>query len=198
MPHKPATQIDSSTSPTSLFDGDDALFKQVARSAQNYLEYGCGASTIWMAEHTQAHIVSVDTSSDWSNSVNQRLTNRPNCHVTHTDLGPIENWGRPIGYTHKDRFQNYFFDIWDRSNDTDLVLIDARFRVACFCASAIRAKPGTRIMFDDYTDRNYYHLVETILKPTQTCGRQALFEVTETIDKTSAQALLNKFEYVMD
>lgn len=184
--------------PGVLFDGDDVLFKRVARNAKSYVEYGCGSSTIWMAENTDAKICAVDTSADWAERTNQNLKQKLDCAVTHIDLGPIGAWGRPAGYTQCDKFQNYFFNVWDNAPDADMVLIDGRFRVASFCASVIRAKPGTLILFDDYTNRPYYHLVETILPPTEFCGRQALFKITDKADKQTASNLLEKFEYVMD
>jgi hypothetical protein len=35
----------------------------------------------------------------------------------------------------------------------DLVLIDGRFRLACFLHPLLAAAPGTPILFDDYTNR---------------------------------------------
>ena len=33
------------------------------------------------------------------------------------------------------------------------------------------------IIFDDYFDRPYYHIVEKYLKVHQKCGRQAIFKI---------------------
>lgn len=184
--------------PGMLFDGDDALFKRIAKTAKGYVEYGCGTSTIWMAENSSAKIQSVDTSHAWAQSTQKLLSRKQDCAITHIDLGPIGAWGRPMGYTHHEKFNDYFFYNWDQAPDAQMVLIDGRFRVACFCASVIRSNPGTHILFDDYANRAYYQVVETIMRPTELCGRQALFIMSDGVDKTRARELLNKFEYVMD
>jgi hypothetical protein len=37
----------------------------------------------------------------------------------------------------------------------DLVLINSRFRLACFMHSLLAADPGTPLLFDDYTNRHH-------------------------------------------
>jgi len=80
------------------------------------------------------------------------------------------------------------------------VLIDGRFRVACFLTSILHAEPPCRILFDDYRKKERYHVVERILSPVDFCGRQALFEVPprDQLDTGLASTLLDRFAYVMD
>ena len=59
----------------------------------------------------------------------------------------------------------------------DVILIDGRFRVACFLYCLLKSKEGSFIFFDDYINRSYYHVVEDIIPAFDLCGRQAVFQV---------------------
>ena len=155
-----------------LFDGDDALFKEILRTCQVYAEYGCGASTLWVGKNTKCSIYSVDTSSDWIERVLLNGKRSDNIHLHHTQVGDIGNWGRPLSYDFCDNFFDYANWFWNMGISPDAVLIDGRFRVCCFLTSLLRAKEGTSIIFDDYTNRRHYKYVERFLKPVATCGRQ--------------------------
>jgi len=76
----------------------------------------------------------------------------------------------------------------------DLILVDGRFRVACFLASLLRGTPGTPILFDDYVGREerYAH-VERYVKPSQPLGRTMLFEVPDGLDKGKIAMDLARF-----
>jgi hypothetical protein len=186
-----------------LFAGHDALFKSLAADCRTYFEYGCGASTVWMADNTTAKIFATDTSSEWIDTVWDRVprdaVNR--LHLTHIDLGELKKWGRPISYADRDRFHDYTSQMWrQRSVEPDLVLIDGRFRVCCFLTSLRHARPGTRIVFDDYMDRPHYHLVEEFVTRADCCGRQVLFIVPEkdALNADRLDAEIAAFQNVMD
>ena len=80
----------------------------------------------------------------------------------------------------------------------DLVLIDGRFRVACFLHSLLAADAGTPLLFDDYTNRPHYHLVEEFCPIAQSEGRQALFRVPEELDREVIGRELEGFLMVRD
>ena len=79
-----------------------------------------------------------------------------------------------------------------------MILIDGRFRVACFLFSLINSKEDSTIIFDDYMNRPYYHVVEEVIQIHENCGRQAIFRVPATFNKKLARKLLNNFTYVFD
>ena len=62
----------------------------------------------------------------------------------------------------------------------------------------MNAKINSLIIFDDYNNRAYYHIIEEIVPIYEICGRQALFKVPKIFDKNSAQKLLDNFMYVFD
>ena len=186
---------------TVLFDGDDSLFKDVLKTSKNFGEYGCGSSTEWVLKNTNADIVSVDSSKEWIDKINSKnAAYNKRLKLQHIDIGEVENWGRPVGYEKSYNFINYFNWIWTQDILPDTVLIDGRFRVCCFLTSIKYANENTKIIFDDYNNRPYYHVVEKFIKKEQICGRQALFIVKNkndiNIDLLNIE--INNFHYVMD
>ncbi|WP_419663764.1 hypothetical protein Dvar_39840 [Desulfosarcina variabilis str. Montpellier] len=183
-----------------LFDGDDALFKRLAANAHCYGEYGAGQSTRWMAKHTHAKIHSVETNEQWARSVALECGQPDRVNVRYCDVGPVEQWGRPVGYTHRDGFRTYIHAWWDAGEKPDLVLVDGRFRVACFLKTLKEAEYGTFILFDDYMKRPHYHLVEEFIPPVEKCGRQVLFVKTAEVelDIEKIDWMLERFIFVMD
>jgi hypothetical protein len=185
-----------------LFDGDDHLFKRTLLDAQHYGEYGCGASTRWVLLQTNVRVDAVDTSGDWVgnvlNGMNTAVLSR--ARISHVDLGPVEAWGRPVSYNKRHDFSVYTDKIWQDNPSLDTILIDGRFRVCCFLTSLKYAAVGTRLIFDDYTDRPYYHVVEKFIQRKEVCGRQCLFVVPNksSINLGELDAEIERFRYVMD
>ena len=183
-----------------LFDGEDLLFRQLMHSCTTYGEYGIGLSTITAFQEYQCDITAVDTSQEWINAVARRGVNLEDKRVDiqWIDVGPLSDWGRPTSYAKSSAFPQYAASIWERESLPDLVLIDGRFRVACFLKSLLSGTPGTRILFDDYTARIHYHVVERIVTPTEMTSRQALFIIPETFDMATAHRMYEQFLMVMD
>lgn len=183
-----------------LFKGHDAYFKNTACSAKNYLEYGSGSSSLWVLANCSCDVTSVDTSRTWLDRVYEKSGRSPRFNAVHVELGPLGDWGKPLSYTERSSFSKYTDDVWEYEVDYDLVLIDGRFRVACFLASLINASAGTTIIFDDYVDRPKYHVVEEYLLPVERNDRQAIFMVPtrSQLNVGELQAELERFRYVMD
>ena len=184
-----------------LFDGDDSLFKDVLKTSKIFGEYGCGSSTEWVLKNTNANILSVDSSRNWVDKISSgNAAYNKRIKLKHIDLGEVENWGRPISYEKSYNFINYFNWIWNQDILPDTVLIDGRFRVCCFLTSIKYGKENTKIIFDDYNNRPYYHVIEKFIKKEQTCGRQALFivENKKNINIDLLNIEINNFRYVMD
>lgn len=199
-PTPPQLQPPLAAAPEPLFDGHDGLFLDALRGVERYGEYGMGQSTRAVAQSTSARIQAVDTSLAWRDRVWADLDDaaRSRTSLLHVDLGPVGNWGFPKSYERRDAIPDYFAGPWIQDFDPQLVLVDGRFRVACFLTCLLNATPGTRILFDDYTERGYYHIVETLVAPKQVTARQALFEVPPGLDAAGISKLLAQFSMVMD
>jgi len=182
-----------------LFDGDDQKFKQLATQAKVYFEYGCGQSTIWCSFNTQVEIFSVDTSARWAQDTMSKSCSQNMPHIKWVDCGVIGKWGRPTDYSLRENFKEYILGPFMLTNNSpDLILIDGRFRVACFLNSLLRSTPGTRIIFDDYTVRPQYHVVEEFCQKPYLCGHQAIFTVPHVASREPIKQEIEKFSYVMD
>jgi hypothetical protein len=107
-----------------LFDGDEKAFKNAFSSARVYAEYGCGASTVWVAKNTNCLILSVDSSRECVNKVNNQCGQNKNLKLHYADIGSIGEWGRPLGYSMCENFMDYTDWIWSSNCKPDVILID--------------------------------------------------------------------------
>lgn len=160
------------------------LMKNYA-SADVILEYGSGGSTVLAAKMANKYVVSVESDKQWAISLQKHIdASRYDTRsiVYYSDIGPTGAWGRPLDETHWRKFSTYSTHVWAQPffRQPDVVLIDGRLRAASFVATCLRVKKPTKILFDDYTNREAYHIVEKIAKPISICGRMAEFLVEPT------------------
>ena len=148
--------------------------------------------------NTKAKTIAVDTDQQWIDQVRSNNTNSSKLKAYFVDLGEVSTWGRPISYSKRDNFIIYISKIWKGKEKPELILIDGRFRVSCFLYSLLNALPNSFILFDDYINRPWYHIVEEILCLHNTCGRQGVFKVPKSFDRKYANRLCKQFLYVMD
>lgn len=182
-----------------LFDGDSRIFKRELRRCRVYGEYGCGGSTLWVARHSSAAVLAVDSSAEWVENVRRETQEfSARIRMEWVGLGCLSDWGYPATYRYRWRFREYVAWPWCHPIKPDLVLIDGRFRVACFLECLLNAKPGTRLIFDDYQPRPHYHLVEEFCPLVDRDGRQALFVVPERLALSDIAAEKERFLYVRD
>lgn len=185
-----------------LFDGEEnaLLFKKYIQSCNVYGEYGCGLSTEYVLKNTSCSIVSIDSSNEWVNLVKSKADSSKKLDIHYVDVGAVGDWGRPIDYKKRENFKNYADKLWEQNLTPDLVLIDGRFRVACFLTCLLKAPKDTVIIFDDYTNRPEYHLVEEYASIKEKHGRQAIF-ITQALTqdkKYEIEKIVKHFYYVMD
>jgi hypothetical protein len=179
-----------------LFPGYDMLFKKTLNDTKVYGEYGMGESTKFVNKNYPIKIISVDSSIEWVESTRLSLENSADCKLIHIDIGEIENWGRPINFKKRENFIKYAESLFLQEEVPDTVLVDGRFRVLCFLYSLTKINVGSKILFDDY-NREIYHIVEEIIKPTDICGDMALF-IKDKDSYPGCEDLMSKFIYVID
>jgi hypothetical protein len=126
-------------------------------------------------------ITSVESSADWIEMMKAYLAQSPGQSPVifhHADIGPTRDWGFPVNEAKWRQFIDYPFGVWERhlALNPDLVLIDGRFRMGCFVATLMNIRRPCTILFDDYGDRPYYHIVERLLPRSEMIGRMARFE----------------------
>jgi hypothetical protein len=175
------------------------LFRERIAESTNYLEYGCGGSTVYACTQEKIkNIISVDTDMKWINLVS-RLTykSEKNIIIDHVNLGETGEWGYPKSLNGHGDFWIYSVKPWISAKtlgvSPDTVLIDGRFRVACFLYTLISAPVGTVVIFDDYFDRPHYFEVEKFEQVVTRAGRVAVFKVSNGYDLKELVVCYAKF-----
>jgi len=175
------------------------FFKSKVLRSSCYLEYGCGGSTLFAHNEAKVpQIISVDTDLRWIIKVKEQFVDgKSNSIIDHVDLGEIGDWGIPNSTEHYRDFHKYSSIPWIRAKESglvpDTVLIDGRFRIACFLYSLLCARVGTSIIFDDYLDRPEYFIIEQFCRVTDRVGRMAGFVVIKEFNTNDLVALYAKY-----
>ncbi|WP_373352978.1 hypothetical protein [Pseudoroseicyclus sp. CXY001] len=166
----------------SMPDQEEAWLREEYARAEVILEYGSGGSTA-LAQSLGKRVFSVESDAEWLKSLSEALAGdgpMDKLHLHHADIGPTGDWGMPLPKPPFTRFPDYPLSVWERPDfvQPDLALIDGRFRPACLLACLFLTKAPMRVLFDDYTDRPIYKVVEDFVKPAETRGRMARFEIS--------------------
>ena len=187
------------TAELTLPDAEAALLRHHLAAARVVLEYGSGGSTLLAAGMPGKLVLSVESDRDWAIAMQAELDAAalPSpAIVQHVDIGPTGAWGRPLDAQHWPRFHRYALTIWDAPHfrHPDLVFIDGRFRPACFAATCLRITRPVTVLFDDYAEREAYHIVERIATPVEMAGRMARFTLAPgMVAQESMTALIALF-----
>jgi hypothetical protein len=175
------------------------FLREKLSNSRCYLEFGAGYSTLIASDHPSIRVISFETDVNYCEFIQKKLVEKGDSHkveIVHVDIGPTGEWGWPEVNPEESRFPNYLWAPISRikSDDfnPDLILIDGRFRVATFLACLIEF-PGVKIVFDDYLDREFYHIVEEILKPKSVVGRIAFFK---SPNRLSRKKILHSLEII--
>ena len=167
-----------------------AFLRERMQQSRCYLEYGSGGSTRMATRYQIPHVFSVESDLAFAKAV-RRAVSHERCtsqlRMSTPDFGPTGPWGYPRTRERAGIWWRYPLDIWGmiRAEQVtpDLILIDGRFRAACFFACLLQAEPGTVILLDDYAGREArYPAVAGILPIREMVGRAAVFEVPATMD----------------
>ena len=180
---KPAAADAEATFTFTLPDEAAAALRDACADAQVVLEYGSGGSTFLALDAGVEFVASVESDAQWAAEIGAALSGRfaaDRFLVHHADIGPTRAWGQPADRSGFRRYHLYATEIWDhpRFRHPDVVLIDGRFRVACFLTAMIRCTRPVTVLFDDYIDRESYHWIEELFPVQDMAGRMARFTVT--------------------
>ncbi|MEM9250283.1 MAG: hypothetical protein AAGB05_16515 [Pseudomonadota bacterium] len=128
--------------------------------------------------------MTVENDGPWAQGVKAWIDHaHPDHRVTlhHVYIGPTRKWGRPSktqAPLWRWRYPAYPRSVWRRRDlaPPDVVLIDGRFRPACFLTVLHRLTAPATILWDDYTGRPAYSAVERLRAPRDVVGRMAVFD----------------------
>jgi hypothetical protein len=156
------------------------------RAARVILEYGSGGSTALAADMPGKTVFSVESDGAWATGLRDWFTANPpkadKVVVHHANVGPTGKWGMPTEPDHWQNFHDYPLSVWRLPDfeHPDAVLVDGRFRAACFLHVLFAITRPVTLLFDDYTVRPVYHGVERFAKPVRLHGRMAEFRLEPT------------------
>lgn len=154
--------------------------REAYSAAQVILEYGSGGSTVLAGEVGTATVFSVESDADWAAKMERWFEANPplgRVILHYADIGPTKEWGLPANNRNVRKWPGYPNSIWDRPDfeHPDTVLIDGRFRLACFLTVLFRASRPVKVLWDDYAGRRRYHNAERLCRPVALHGRMAEF-----------------------
>lgn len=170
------------------------------RAADVILEYGMGGSTAFAAALPGKTVISVENARPFYDSMMGYFAKVPpkaRVVLHHQDVGRTKAWGFPADASGWPRYHDYPMSIWRHPDfvQPDLVLIDGRFRVGCFLATLFLTEKPVTVLFDDYTKRGYYHLVEQYAPRAETVGRMVRFDLKPaTISRTDLFTLFEELQ----
>lgn len=168
--------------PLTLPDEEAALVRAEYEKADVILEYGSGGSSFVALESGAKKLFTVESDRSWALTIHDcLLAAHPHADFTvqYVDIGATKAWGKPTNSESYEQYTRYPSSVWDlmQFEQPEVVLVDGRFRVACFLTTLFRTKSPVTLLFDDYTGRPFYHWIERYAQPTQIAGRMARFEI---------------------
>jgi hypothetical protein len=176
------------------------LFETFVQCSTNFLEFGSGGSTCLAAHSVRASITSVDSSKPWLDNVakfcaDKNLRIKP--HLVHVDVGPLGDWGYPSDPGSRAKWPDYHSSIWTNAmtKEVDLILIDGRFRVACFMQAVLHANPDVLIMFHDFRSRTQYHIVREVAREVARTEDLSVFRLVKAGSRETAEKLLLDYQF---
>lgn len=165
-----------------LPEAEGEAVRRAYDGAEVILEYGSGGSTVLAAGMPGKTVVSVESDAAWAAMVATHVAGMKRADsviVRHVDIGPTHKWGAPTSRAAAPRFPDYPLAVWSDPGfrHPDVVLIDGRFRPACFATVAMKIDRPVTVLFDDYDTRARYKSVERLSPPVEIIGRMARFEL---------------------
>jgi len=162
-----------------------AALRAAYADARVILEYGSGGSTVLAAALPGKTVFSVESDVDWLDDMQAWFDAHPpvaKLVLHHAEIGPTKQWGAPRDESKFRSWPGYSLSVWDRDDfqHPDLVLIDGRFRAACFLTTLFRITRPVTVLWDDYAEREPYHRIEEFATPTAMIGRMARFDLVPT------------------
>ena len=150
----------------------DGRFYEFGSGGSTYLACTLnGISTIWSMESDTSFFNTM-----MKEPVIQEAIHKGKLKYLLTDVGSYNNWGNPALGTLKSQWSPYFSHIDNLSQTPTILLIDGRFRVACALHAYNKINEHTYVLFDDFTDRPFYHSVLKYYKVIETAGRMVVLQ----------------------
>ena len=159
-------------------------FYQYLDNSKIYFEFGSGGSTYQAFKRKNIQkIYTVESDARWINKLYENGIPRKNDKliIFYVDTKVGENKfsfpGKTSTYTDWIKYSRAFGNM-DSSikKEVDFILIDGRFRVACALNLFSEISDSTIVAYDDFYNRDYYHIVLDYFDVIESVGRMAFFK----------------------
>lgn len=156
-------QLESDSGVPCMLDDDVAVLDAALNEAKLVVEYGSGASTLYIAERLKdyGHLISIEHDPLWFQRVRSLLAHNSFDHVTYCLKEPLTG-STDVTYQKFSKISLRFYihapEREVRPESVDLVFVDGRQRVECAIASARWLKKGGYLMIHDFWPRLRYRV----------------------------------------
>ena len=184
---------------------DTYLFYDILKTATHYLEYGSGCSSFQAANQENIKTIhSIESDPEWYNIVCKNIQKTKPITLMYTHLNTVpNNWGNPGDgclIEHAKEYSRAIKSLSEtESRRLDMILIDGRFRVACCLNCFDVISNECQIVFDNFINRQYYHVVlefYDIVRKTKDDVMVVLKKKTDIIGPS--RELIEKYELIYE
>ena len=174
---------------------DKSLFYKYLDKSTHYMEFGSGGSTYQASIRPNIKsICTVESDLKWIQTLQSKITH-PCIQYNYIDIKAIPNsWGYP-GKDCKPEYMKKYSDIKVRS-DTDFILIDGRFRVACCLKLFEQINENCIIAFDDFLERKEYHIILDYYTIVEQTKNNSLVILQKKQSNIPSIELINHYEII--
>ena len=186
-----------------MTEGELDMLHTYMDSSTDYLEFGCGESTIYVSSAPMIkNIDSVESSEKFilkslkSNADIDSAISAGKLFFHIIDIGDTRGWGHPTDESKKHLWPNYSLSVFSKKSNHDLVLVDGRFRVACTLNCILNTPENCTIMIHDFWHRPQYHVVLKYLEIKDRVDTLGVFSKRQGVDIERLQLLIKKYQYL--
>lgn len=174
---------------------DKLLFYKYLDKATHYMEFGSGGSTYQASiRPTIKSTCTVESDLEWIQKLQSKIIH-PSIQYNYID---IQAKPRSLGYPSKlcsSSDMKKYSDVKVPS-ETDLVLIDGRFRVACCLKLIGQINDNCIVVFDDFLDRPQYHIILDYFTIVEQTENKSLVVLQRKKGTMPSLELIKKYETI--
>jgi hypothetical protein len=174
---------------------DKILFYKYLDKATHYIEFGAGGSTYQASIRPNIKsICTVESDIEWIEKLQTNITH-PCIHYNYIDIQALpRNLGYPGNSCSPIDMKKYSDVI--TVPETDLVLIDGRFRVACCLKLIGQINENCIVVFDDFLNRPRYNIILDYFTIIEQTEDNSLVVLQWTVGSVPSLELIEKYEII--
>lgn len=186
-----------------LMKNDKQMFYRYLENASVYFEYGSGGTTYQASiKNNIVCIYSVESDITWQTKL-KLIIQHPKIIYIYNDMDTRPNtWGIPGRNATDQQKINYSSQMQlltkEQQQSIDFVFIDGRFRVACCLKCFDIIHDDCLIAFDDFLNRNYYHIVLEYYDIVEKTQDNCMVILKKKKNTTIPKDVIEKYELIKD